>query len=72
MKYKPTYRTITSVTFIAQADRTDGDQHQSGDRLEITYEECDHIGQGNPSMSYTIGSKVVCFQCSRAAGEAEA
>ena len=43
-------RTIKSVEFTPQANL-------------ITYEECDHVGQGNATMSFKVGSQSRCFAC---------
>ncbi len=56
------FRTISTVTFVPAAERTDGGRDY-GDRLDITYEECEHVGHGNPSMSYKVGAPNRCFAC---------
>lgn len=58
-------RTIKSATYTPMADRTDtvpGGRY-GGDTVYIRYEECDHLGHGNPTMQHKVGSRVHCFRC---------
>ncbi len=31
----------------------------------VTYEECDHAGHMNRTMTYKVGSRLRCFSCGR-------
>lgn len=58
-------RTVKSATYTPSAERTDDAKHDYGDVTYVTFEECDHVGLKNPTMTFKVGSRVRCFACGR-------
>lgn len=60
----PVYRTIKSEVYTPASERADGPgSGVNGDVTYVRFEECDHVMLGNPTMSFSVGAKTVCWQC---------
>lgn len=58
-------RTVKSAVYTPAAERTDSDPFTIGDVTYVSFEECDHVSLGNPTMHYAVGSKLICHTCAK-------